>query len=514
MYWKFFKKVCCSNTAVKIILIPISLISAELLSLVVSQASLGNVPGVVRYSAGLLTLVLLSAAFQTTVNIALKKEELRAVHGFRLCFLDQFLANSSDRLFRTDYGELIENLTADTEQTSRRYTELYPGIVSNLLGLTGYFLFLVMESPIVAVSLLVISMIQLLPPLLVKKYMQVSYEQCEEMEAAITNHIAEAVTGFETIKLYGLKSWWLQKMANYYRDYLRVGRKADAAAAAQRAMYRLMNTLLQYGTYALIGFYVILGYCSMDAAVQAIYLSQGFFSSVQGLFSAIPDLAVSANAQSRIGKWICSEKNPSDSVIALDGTDHIQMKDLSYRCGEREILRSVNCSFDPNTNYIIKGSNGAGKTTLLNLLAGLLLPENGVLYAGGNGRLLFYIPQQDPQYHCNITSLFEMFGQRHQKKLTMIADRFGLTDRIREGKAVCDLSGGERKKVFLSIGFAMDSQWLLLDEPSNNLDSNAKQVLSELIRERKGIILVSHDLLLTNTADCSMILENGGLQYE
>ena len=153
-------------------------------------------------------------------------------------------------------------------------------------------------------------------------------------------------------------------------------------------------------------------------------------------------------------------------------------------------------------------------TTLLNLLAGLLLPENGVLYAGGNGRLLFYIPQQDPQYHCNITSLFEMFGQRHQKKLTMIADRFGLTDRIREGKAVCDLSGGERKKVFLSIGFAMDSQWLLLDEPSNNLDSNAKQVLSELIRERKWIILVSHDLLLTNTADCSMILENGGLQYE
>lgn len=88
MYWKFFKKVCCGNTAVKIILIPISLISAELLSLVVSQASLGNVPGVVRYSAGLLTLVLLSAAFQTTVNIALKKEELRAVHGFRLCFLD------------------------------------------------------------------------------------------------------------------------------------------------------------------------------------------------------------------------------------------------------------------------------------------------------------------------------------------------------------------------------------------------------------------------------------------
>lgn len=514
MYWKIFKRACCGNGLLNMLLLPINLITAQILSFVVSQASSGNINGIIRYAMMLLTVIILSTVFQTAANIALEKEELRALHRFKLCFLDRFLSNPPHRLFQTDYGELIENLTSDTEQAAGRYTDLYPNIISNIVELTGYFLFLLIGSPIIAVSLLIISFIQLFPPLLVKKYMQISYEQCEEIEAYITNHVAEAVTGFDTIKLYSLKGWWLQKMANYHKKYIRVGRKADAAAAAQRAMYRLMNTLLQYGTYALVGFYVILGYCSMNTAVQAIYLSQGFFSSVQGLFSSIPNLAISKNAQRRIEKWFCFDEAVSAFVIEKDRDEHIQMEDVSYRFDGRYILKNADCYFDPDTNYIIKGSNGSGKTTLLNLLAGLLFPEDGRLHTSENRTLLFYIPQQDPQYHCNISSLFQMFGEQYQEKLLILADRFGLTDRIREGTAICDLSGGERKKVFLSIGFAVESRWLLLDEPSNNLDNSGKQILSELLQERKGIILVSHDILLSNIADCSMILANGGLQYE
>lgn len=107
-----------------------------------------------------------------------------------------------------------------------------------------------------------------------------------------------------------------------------------------------------------------------------------------------------------------------------------------------------------------------------------------------------------------------MFGKEKQEKIVRIAERFGLTEEIRSGKAICDLSGGERKKVFLSIGFAMEPVWLLLDEPSNNLDKKGRETLFELIRERKGTVLVSHDPLFRDAADRMIRIENGQIYDE
>lgn len=502
---KDLKKLCCIKTAAEVVSIPVALLNAQLLSVIVGRAASGSVAGVVRYAAALLSVMLLAFAILSAAHVFLGREELKAANRSKLRFLECFLKNPPDRLFRTDYGELTENLTADMEKLTRRYTELYPGIFSSLAGTAGYFLFLLVQSPAVSVSLLGIALIQLFPPLLVKKYMQVSYDECEELEAAVTNHVAEAVEGFETIKLYRLKSRWQQKLKEYYRKYLRAGRKADAAAAAQRGMYRLSGNLMQFGTYALIGFYVMTGCCGLDAAVQAIYLSGGFFSCVQGIFSGIPEIAVSGNAQKRIGKWLGGGEELSDSAPA----EEIRLRRVSYRCKEKDILRDVSVWFDPEKNYFIKGSNGTGKTTLLNLLAGLLLPAQGELRTSREKGFLFYIPQQDPEYHCDIQTLFQLFGEEKQKKLTLLAERFGLSERMREGKEICRLSGGERKKVFLTVGFAMESRWLLLDEPSNNLDSEGKNVLLELLRERKGLIVVSHDPALSGAADETIRLEDG-----
>lgn len=507
---KDMKKLCCIKTVVGAVSIPVALLNAQLLSVIVQSAASGSVSGVVRYAAALLSVAILSFIILTAAHVFLGRGELKAVNRLKLRFLEKFLKNSLDRLFRINYGELIENLTADMERFTKRYTELFPGIFSSLMGTVGYFLFLFMQSPIVSVSLLGIALLQLFPPLLVKKYMQVSYDQCEELEAAITNHIAEAVEGFETIKLYRLKDRWQQKLKEYYRKYLHVGRKADAAAAAQRGMYRLAGNLMQFGTYALMGFYVMAGYCELDAAVQAIYLSGNFFPSVQGIFSAIPEIAVSQNAQKRLGKWIGGGEEFPDSV----STEAMRLCGVSYRCEERDILKDVSIRFDPEKNYFIKGSNGTGKTTLLNLLAGLLRPTQGELCASREKEEIFYIPQQDPEYHCDINTLFHLFGGEKQKKLILLAERFGLSERIREGKEICRLSGGERKKVFLTIGFAMGSRWLFLDEPSNNLDSEGKNVLLELLRERKGLIVVSHDPVLSGAADETIWLEDGRICNE
>lgn len=512
-----FQKVCYGNIIARTIAIPTALISAKLLSSVVKQATFGQITGVIHNAAILLVLVILMVVFQSGVNIILRKEEVKALQRSKMHFLEKFLENSLDKLFRTDYGELIENITDDMEKVTNRYMKLYPFIISSFLGMIGYFLFLVLQSPIVAGTLFIISFIQFFPPLIVKKYMKISYEQCEEIEAGITKHVVEAVEGFDIIKLYGLKGWWQQKMSDYHRNYISVGRKADAVAAAQRSMYRLLDNILKFGTYALIGLYVIGGYCSMEVAVGAIYLSQKFYGYVQSLFSTIPEMAVSQSAEKRIGKWIHKEEKLSDTVIS--NAAGIQIREVSYGYDTRELLNRIRYQFQNNKNYLLKGNNGTGKTTLLNILSGLILPDNGEIYvenkAGDflrkkpDSSLLFYIPQQDPKYQYNVSTLFTMFGEEKQERLTQIAEKFNLTEIIEKGTAICELSGGERKKVFLTIGFAMEPRWLLLDEPSNNLDSDGKRILTDLVKERRATILISHDMIFEDIVDCVIELENG-----
>lgn len=509
------KKVCYGNTVIKTIAIPLMLLNAQLLSIVINYAAAGNVDGVVQYAVILLILVIVTVVFQSVTNIALQKAERKAVHCVKLHFLEQFLDNPLYKLFQIDYGELIENITVDTEKVTKRYIQLYPDIIASLLGGIGYLLFFMLQSPIVAGSLLIISLIQIFPPLIVKNYMQVSYDQCEEIEADITNHIVEAVEGFETIKLYELKEWWLQKLSDYYKRYVVIGRKTDAVATVQRSMYRLTDNILQFGTYALIGFYVILGYCSMNTAIQAVYLSSGFFGFIQKLFSTIPEMAVSRNAEERIAKWIVQDES-QQMLTDTSKTRKISISNVFYCYGERKILSGIRYEFQSDKNYLLSGYNGAGKTTLLNLIAGLVLPDSGEICTDIFPRL-FYIPQQDVEYHYDVSALiqmFDIFGKEKQNRIERIVERFGLTEEIWQGKAICDLSGGERKKIFLSVGFAMESCWLLLDEPSNNLDSQGRQVLLELLRERKGILLISHDNLLYGTEDCRIRIENGQIWNE
>lgn len=523
MFWKNLRSVCIGNSMVKMVTIPAALIGARILSVIVDRVMSGEVKKVAAYSVFMLIFILIFIAAKTVAEILICKQQWRASERCRIDFLENLFDNPLNKLFRTDYGELTENLNSDMETLIKKYIELYPDMVSGALGLMGYFLFLLVQSPIAAGSLLGISFLQFIPPVIVKRHMQINYDQCREMETKITDHIAEAVKGFEIIKVYGLKQWWQAKMADYHKAYLSVGRKTDAVAAAQRSMYRLLDNILKFGTYALMGLYVMAGYCTLDIAVQAIYLSSGLFNYVKTLFSNIPEIAVSQNAENRIRKWAAEDKQeqsfPPDAVCSANLP--IVIENVSYRYENDTIMDALSYQFDSDKNYMIRGSNGAGKTTLLNLVLGLILPDQGKIFLdkrfdsmAGDPSLYLFIPQHDPEYNYDVYTLYRMFDRDKQQLLFSIAKRFGLTENSMKGKAIKDLSGGERKKVFLSIGFSLQPKWLFLDEPSNNLDRHGKEILRQLIRERKGTIIISHDELLIDSADYRIKLENGRIYDE
>ena len=93
-----------------------------------------------------------------------------------------------------------------------------------------------------------------------------------------------------------------------------------------------------------------------------------------------------------------------------------------------------------------------------------------------------------------------------------VSKRFNLTDKQINETKISDLSGGERKKVFLALAFAINPKILLLDEPTNSLDEAGKMTLVSLLQRRdNGTLIITHDQLFDSIADCFYRISNGGI---
>lgn len=426
--------------------------------------------------------------------------------------------------FGMDHGVLIENLNEDISMIVEKYSRIYPSVIASTITGLGYLYVLMMEDIVVSVTLLGISLLQLIPPLLVEKYMQVNYDDCREIEAKITNHVVEAVKGFEIIKLYNLRNWWLKRLSKLHNTYLSVGRKSDATATAQISLYKMLDNILKYGTYAILGVFVLYHICSTETAVFGIALSASFYSALKTLFSCIPEIAVSRTAEKRLERWAQVELK-TDSVQDFNAeSNEILVKDVAYGY-EETIIKDVHYKFDDQKSYMIVGKNGSGKSTLLNLLTGVLLPKKGIVSLNGipaekftgslYTKMLLYVPQEDMVFDFSAQDLFEMYDRSYMSRFWELADRFGLSSKEIREKSIRELSGGERKKLYLTIAFSLNPRFLLLDEPTNFLDASAQSVLTELIVERGGgTIIVSHDPMLRDVVDKILIIEGGRVQDE
>lgn len=191
----------------------------------------------------------------------------------------------------------------------------------------------------------------------------------------------------------------------------------------------------------------------------------------------------------------------------------IETKGLSYRYPRRgEVLSHVDFSLYQGDRVALTGANGTGKTTFLHLLVGLKKPKSGEILAFGSLRneeaqfvevraragLLFQ--NSDDQLFCPTVLEDVAFGPLNLGKTREEAidianntlDSLGMKD---FGECVAhQLSGGEKRMVALASVLAMEPEVLLLDEPSNALDVDARQrLLDILLTLPQAMIVISHD---------------------
>jgi len=186
------------------------------------------------------------------------------------------------------------------------------------------------------------------------------------------------------------------------------------------------------------------------------------------------------------------------------GSRVLNLKNLGMELGGRKIFSNLNFNFERHRKLGIIGRNGLGKTTLLRIILGDLRPGEGHIDVGDK-TVFNYVDQSRLALDDTNTVLQEigdgrewiMFGE---ERLTVwkYLRRFLFTD-DRINTKVEKLSGGERSRLLLARILMNGGNFLILDEPTNDLDLATLRVLEEALVAFEGcVIIVSHDRYFLN----------------
>lgn len=182
------------------------------------------------------------------------------------------------------------------------------------------------------------------------------------------------------------------------------------------------------------------------------------------------------------------------------GKKILELHQISKIFNQKKIIEPFSYKFSAGERIGIIGANGAGKSTFLNMISGIITPDTGKIVQGDNTSIGYYTQDgiklnEDKRVIEVIQDIAEYIPLEKGKKLSaaQLLEKF-LFSRKHQQVYVSQLSGGEKRRLFLLTILIKNPNFLILDEPTNDLDILTLNVLEEFLGDFPGcVIIVSHD---------------------
>jgi len=228
--------------------------------------------------------------------------------------------------------------------------------------------------------------------------------------------------------------------------------------------------------------------------------------------AGLADLRASKiDARKSVGdvKMVAAEGKTSGRLV-------VEADEISKSFGDRPIVKDLSLRLLRGDRLALVGPNGAGKTTLINLLTGELPPDSGRVKLGMSLEMA-NLDQRRSALDSSMTladtltgggsDWVEINGER-KHVIGYMRDFLFMPEQARTPTS--KLSGGERARLLLARALAQPSNFLVLDEPTNDLDLETLDLLQEMLGDYQGtILLVSHDRDFLDRVASSVLVSEG-----
>lgn len=249
--------------------------------------------------------------------------------------------------------------------------------------------------------------------------------------------------------------------------------------------------------------------------------------AAEALIADVPpvrnSVELKAMATSRLGKDVVTLQDVTKTYpLASEQMGEITSADNLKKPAEKTVIKDLTWIIGPGDRFGIVGANGAGKSTLLGLIDGSITPTSGRVKIGKTVKFAVLSQRLDEVTKLGDAKVKEVLTRYKStyvvdgKEYTpaKLLERLGF-DAAQMMTPVCDLSGGQKRRMQLMLILLDEPNVLILDEPGNDLDTDMLAVMEDLLDDWPGtLIVVSHDrFLLERVTDHQFALINGTVRH-
>ena len=428
--------------------------------------------------------------------------------------LGRFLDKSYEAVRGLDSGEARQRLTSDANDLRIEWTLTMEKLICSPVILAAVLFFSCRLSVMFTVVVCAVSFARISIPFLVKK----REKRYDAEEHAWKLRARTIEDGFGThphlARLFGIAEPLIAKYDQHFCAYFKsTVVKSAALKTFASATLSFLDTFCLLVILLIGALLVSVGELSPGAVASMMVYSSLFGTVMTNVSDILRKVGVIGNRIDRLELLYADPEQTGG--MNLEDAALISADDLSYCYGEHCALSHLSFTIRRGTKTAICGDNGSGKSTLLSILSGLCRDYRGSLRfngielrdcAIGTWRDQFAYVQQDPYLfegtvRENIrignpaASGQEIDAVLHTVGITPLADR-------QVSAKQNTLSGGEKQKISIARALLKNTAYLIMDEPSNNLDGQTAAWLREYIcSSDKTIIFITHDSELAAAAD-------------
>lgn len=483
---------------------------SQMLSAAMAAATSANGGTVYRYAlwtAGVMMVGLIPIYIVTQKrSTQMRREEQSFREILYAAVLDGRMAVSSA-------GELDVKLTEDAGTVLNYYQSAFPNAGGSIVVMAGAGVLLLLEDWRLGLIFLLLNLTQLLPTPVYEKWARRIYENTRANEEDYDNWILEGYNGIRTLKSYCREGWFLEKFQEKSRSIIEAGCRAEKTGTVETVVYSAVDNLLRYGSYIILGLFIVYGGLDGVKAPVLIVLVSYLFSSMEGVFDFRLQHFSCKSAIKRIDiREVAAARKGPESRIGM-GATILTARAISRDYDGKTVMRCESVTIQENDKVLLRGINGSGKTTLLRLLLGLEKPTTGEVRSCD---FISYALQEEPKLHVTVKEVvgeMERVGQLCGEELRRHWNGFGMENIWEQN--LDELSQGECKKFCLACALSKSAKLLVLDEPTNHVDQASVSYLVEVLKQRpEAILICTHDERVDLSWTKKLMAEEGMIREE
>ncbi|WP_340122082.1 thiol reductant ABC exporter subunit CydC [Methylobacter svalbardensis] len=464
----------------------------------------------------------------------------RVLAGIRSWFFRELIPLVPGRLSAMRSGDLLSHMTADIDALDALYLRLLAPAVVAVIGVTAVTVFLAFYAPVIGLATgLMLLIASVWVPWVFNRLGRAGAEEIVVLAANFRIRQLDMIQGLADLIANQAYGRFSDKLGQFSDLMINTQRRNNRLSAISSAFTLLLSqlTLLMALMLAAISFKD--GLLSGADSALVVFCVIAAFELVTPLPQAMQMLAKTRKAARRIRQ--VTEMSPTapqpNQPLALPGSYDLQLNEVSFRYSDQQgrVLKNISLTIPQGSKVAIVGPSGSGKTTLLQLIMRYYDPEQGSVLLGGQN-----VRQLDAD---EFMSCFGVLSQRSQlfaatiKENLLIAkpdasateldiavkiaglEKFigylpeGLDTWV--GESGVKVSGGEARRIALARLYLKDAPVLILDEPTEGLDSDTERdVFKALVNFAgdKTVVMVTHREAGLGLVDVVYGMERGVLQ--